>query len=72
MLASFRYEEQIVEWSPGKAAAEDSDLFRHIVESATDFAVFAVDASGNVAAWMSGPSASRGTANPKSWGGPAI
>ena len=43
-----------MEQSPGEAAAQDGDLFRHIVESATDFAVFALDASGNVAAWNIG------------------
>jgi PAS domain S-box-containing protein len=45
---------QAVEQSPGKAAAQDGDLFRHIVESAIDFAVFAVNASGDVAAWNIG------------------
>jgi PAS domain S-box-containing protein len=43
-----------MERSPGKAAAEDSDLFRHIVESASDFAVFALDTEGNVIAWNVG------------------
>jgi PAS domain S-box-containing protein len=50
----FGARKQVVERSPGKYAAEDSDLLRHIVESATDFAVFALDANGNVAAWNIG------------------
>jgi PAS domain S-box-containing protein len=50
----FGTRKQIVERSPGKAAAEDSDLFRHVVESASDFAVFALDADGNVIAWNIG------------------
>jgi len=50
----FGARKQVVERSPRKSAAEDSDLFRHIVESATDFAVFALDANGNVAAWNIG------------------
>jgi PAS domain S-box-containing protein len=43
-----------VERSPRKAAAEDIDLFHHIVESATDFAVFAQDENGNVVTWNVG------------------
>ena len=65
MLVSFRHEEQIVERSPGKAAAGDSDLFRHIVESVTDFAVFAVDASGSVVAWNVGAERLTGYCEPE-------
>jgi PAS domain S-box-containing protein len=65
MLVSFRYEEQPVERSPGKAAAGDSDLFRHIVESATDFAVFAVDAIGSVVAWNVGAERLTGYSEPE-------
>ncbi len=36
--------------SPENTSVEDGDLFYHIVE-ATDFAVFALDVSGTVAAW---------------------
>jgi PAS domain S-box-containing protein len=55
MLISFPVlRNQAVERSPGKAAAEDIDLFYHIVESATDFAVFAQDESGNVVTWNVG------------------
>jgi PAS domain S-box-containing protein len=54
-----------VERSPGKAAAGDSDLFRHIVESATDFAVFAVDGSGSVVAWNVGAERLTGYSEPE-------
>jgi PAS domain S-box-containing protein len=55
MLISFPVLRKLaVERRPRKAAAEEIDLFHHIVESATDFAVFAQDGSGNVVTWNVG------------------
>jgi PAS domain S-box-containing protein len=42
-----------VERNP-KKPTQEADLFRHIVESATDFAVLALDANGNVSTWNIG------------------
>jgi PAS domain S-box-containing protein len=43
-----------VEQNPRKAEEHNADLFRLIIESAIDFAVFAQDTSGNVISWNVG------------------
>ncbi len=40
--------------STGSPSTDDAQLFRALIEGATDFAIFKLDASGQVAAWNAG------------------
>jgi PAS domain S-box-containing protein len=47
-------------WEHAKKSAEGEELFRHLVDSVRDYAIFMLDPSGHVATWNAGAAAIKG------------